>query len=173
MKIKALAKLVKESLYLTIYNITDSQGVVTQWVSNGFAIYPLNGFPILSTEQLLRMMDIPEKDHGSYTANMENNDDIKSDMRIKFQEFWETESEDTALEDNDDLQINWMGEQYMFLFDRSTSEIYLFSTKILSPLSRADELPRFYIRDSMIAIKQGFCLIGLTAASSLKNQSGV
>ena len=62
MIIKAIAKLCKETRNITIF---EEEGG-TQWISNGYAAFPLHNMPELDTSTVLTVFDIPEKDRGKY-----------------------------------------------------------------------------------------------------------
>lgn len=173
MKIKAFAALVKQTKILNIYNVADAEGTITQWASNGIAMYPMVGLPLVDTLQLLRMMDIPEKDNKAYSLSSFNYFEIPEELKQKLVEFWASEGEGTDLGCNDSLVIDWMGDTMVMLYDRNTGAVYPMMIKYLKPLSKADDRPMFFYRSGMIAIKNGLLLQGLVYAGSLAYQSAM
>lgn len=61
MKLKKIAARCKDRATLLLWDVVDSTGAVTQWVSNGAAAWPLYGLPIFRTDELARIFDIPDK----------------------------------------------------------------------------------------------------------------
>lgn len=61
MKIKKVSKLVKTDKILCLYNVPDQDGCVRQWCGTDRAVFPMDGLPYLSIEQLLAVLDIDEK----------------------------------------------------------------------------------------------------------------
>lgn len=173
MKIKAFAALVKQTKILKIYNVLDAEGVITQWASNGIAFYPMAGLPLVDTLQLLRMLDIPEKDNKGYAQEIYDCNDIPEEIKPKFAEFWESEGEGTDLGCNDSLVIDWLGDTMVMLYEHNTGAVYPMMIKYLKPLSKADDRPMFFYRSGMIAIKSGLLLQGLVYAGSLAHQSAM
>lgn len=70
MKIKELAKCARADGLMTLLDETDEDGlVVRQYVMlPERAIFPLDGMPIMSDEQLLRIMDVPEEKRSAYSV---------------------------------------------------------------------------------------------------------
>ena len=66
MKINAIAAALKKDYSLIVY--TDG---VTQWLSNGFAVYLANNLPpITSAEQLCAILGISDEQEGKYTIRI-------------------------------------------------------------------------------------------------------
>ena len=61
MKLKKVTSLCSKSKCYRLYDKIDSTGEVTQWLGDGYAMYPLNGLPILDEESLCAVFDISEK----------------------------------------------------------------------------------------------------------------
>ena len=171
MKIKALAALVKETGILNIYNVVDAEGVVTQWAGDIKAIYPLHGYPIVDASQLLRMMDIPEKDHKKYATQTLENAEIMESFRPKFNEYWDGESDDADLRLDSSIIISWMDDHMYILYGQDGQFVCALQTSLLKPLSKAEDEPRFFRRGDIIAIKQGLLLAGLVSPIRLSIKS--
>lgn len=65
MIIKKIAKLCKRAGAVVLWYDKRHD---TQWISNGSAAWPLYGMPILDTENVLTVLDIPEKDWPKITV---------------------------------------------------------------------------------------------------------
>lgn len=61
MKLKKAVGLCMQTGNLTLFNHTDGDGVLTQWISDGRACYPLLGMPYLDEDTVCTVFDIPEK----------------------------------------------------------------------------------------------------------------
>lgn len=61
MKLKKVVALCNKAKGFRLFDKIDSTGEITQWLGDGYAIYPLNGLPILDEETLCAVFDISEK----------------------------------------------------------------------------------------------------------------
>lgn len=62
MKIKSIAAIRKKSKRVVLYSKRDAEGdIVQQYISDGSAVYPVLGLPVLDEESILTIFDIPEK----------------------------------------------------------------------------------------------------------------
>lgn len=62
MKIKSIAAICKKSKRVVLYSKRDAEGdIVQQYISDGSAVYPVFGLPVLDEESILTIFDIPEK----------------------------------------------------------------------------------------------------------------
>ena len=65
MKLKKVAALCNSvSIYRLYDQLDGNTGAVRQWLGDAGAIYPLDGLPLLSEQELYRMFDVPEKKQG-------------------------------------------------------------------------------------------------------------
>ena len=62
MKVKKIAAQVKARGILILYDHTDAEGVLSQWIGTGAAAYPITGMPYLEPEHLVNMLDLSKKD---------------------------------------------------------------------------------------------------------------
>ena len=65
MKIKKIAALCSREGVFHLASKTDREGVVTQWLGDGGAFYPLLGAPVLDEAGLCTMFDITGKKRDS------------------------------------------------------------------------------------------------------------
>ena len=61
MKLKKVVALCNKEKQYILFDKLDSTGKITQWLGDGYAIYPLIGLPILDEETLCAVFDISEK----------------------------------------------------------------------------------------------------------------
>ena len=66
MKIKSIAAICKKNKNIAIFErYSDDGDILTQYISDGSAVYPVVGLPQLDKESLLTIFDVPEKDRGN------------------------------------------------------------------------------------------------------------
>lgn len=146
MKIKSIAGLMKARKQIVLLN--DEHGC--QWISDGRACYPLYGMPELDKENILTVMDIPEKDREKYTVRHEN-----TPIKFNFGDSDDTERELLPQL----LTIGYGGSVYIPA--RTSLGLQFIDPDYLKPLS--DKPFELYERESIngeiyIAIKSGFVL---------------
>ena len=61
MKIKKVVALCLTTKRVCLFNHVDEDGVITQWLGDGSAFYPLNGVPFLEEETFCTVFDVPEE----------------------------------------------------------------------------------------------------------------
>ena len=61
MKLKKIAAICKAEGTAILWDVTDSEGVVHQWICAGGSSYPVEGLPYLTQEQMTRVLDLSEK----------------------------------------------------------------------------------------------------------------
>ncbi|QIB68598.1 hypothetical protein Ami103574_04350 [Aminipila butyrica] len=59
MKIKAIAKLCKESKFIQLIDVPSGSSC-RQWIGNGGAAYPITGLPYLDEQSIYTVFEIPE-----------------------------------------------------------------------------------------------------------------
>ncbi len=70
MKLKKVVGLCMQTGRLCLFNHTDEDGVLTQWLSDGAALYPMDGMPHLDEDTVCTVFDIPEKKQEKMMINM-------------------------------------------------------------------------------------------------------
>ena len=69
MKIKSIAAICKKNKNIAIFErYSDDGDILTQYIGDGSAVYPVVGLPQLDKESLLTIFDVPEKDRDNYIA---------------------------------------------------------------------------------------------------------
>lgn len=67
MKIKSIAAICKKNKNIVIFErYSDDGDILTQYIGDGSAVYPVIGLPPLDAESLLTIFDVPEKDRDNY-----------------------------------------------------------------------------------------------------------
>ena len=67
MKIKSIAAICKKNKNIAIFERYSNDGdILTQYIGDGSAVYPVVGLPQLDKESLLTIFDVPEKDRDNY-----------------------------------------------------------------------------------------------------------
>ena len=61
MKLKKVLSICKANGLYYLYDRIDRSGEITQWLGDGYAIYPLDGLPILDEESFCAVFDITGK----------------------------------------------------------------------------------------------------------------
>lgn len=65
MKIKSIAAICKKNKNIAIFErYSDDGDILTQYIGDGSAVYPVVGLPQLDKESLLTIFDVPEKDRA-------------------------------------------------------------------------------------------------------------
>lgn len=67
MKLKAIATIFKRNKFLCIWNAPNG----TQWITNGAAVYSMEGMPELSPATVLKIFDIPEDKQSEWNCKVE------------------------------------------------------------------------------------------------------
>lgn len=67
MKIKSIAAICKKNKNIAIFErYSDDGDILTQYIGDGSAVYPVVGLPPRFLESLLTIFDVPEKDRDNY-----------------------------------------------------------------------------------------------------------
>lgn len=69
MKIKSIAAICKKNKNIAIFErYSDDGDMLTQYIGDGSAVYPVIGLPPLDAESLLTIFDVPEKDRALHCS---------------------------------------------------------------------------------------------------------
>lgn len=155
MKLKKVASLCTESKIFRMYDRTDADGVVEQWLGDASTAYPMRGLPYLDEENLYRIFDVPEKtrekmffNHGPMPEGI-NVDDFANGERL---------AEDSG------MTISFGGTVLLPL--RYSGGILYIQTKYLAPLDDQLNYLQLYVRRTesggrYIAAKAGMLLVAV------------
>ena len=155
MKIKRIAAICSRAGIFQLWNKIDGEGVVSQWLGDGNAIYPLNGLPLLDKDSLCAMFDIPEKKREKLIIQCE-------DM---------PEAIDTA--DSDPLEILLEGKEMTIGYEgrqmiplQTKDGVIFIGEQYLEPLADEMDLLSLYERKTpkgahYVAVKAGMMLRGI------------
>ncbi len=67
MKLKAIATIFKRFKYLRIWYMPDGE----QWITNGAAVYSMEGMPTLTPAAVLKIFDVPEDKQEEWNCDVE------------------------------------------------------------------------------------------------------
>lgn len=151
MKIKSIAAICKKRKCVMILNNLSDTGMVTQYIGDGVAYYPVYDLPLLDEESVLTIFDVPEKQRENWAA-----------MAVEPNGF--------HLEDTDTQErfVEEMGVSVVFngvaLKPFQTKEGVIFvDSKYLAPFSDVWDIVQFFERrtdggQSYIVAKAGFMI---------------
>ncbi len=132
MKLKAIATIFKRFKFLRIWDTPSG----SQWITNGAAVYSMEGMPKLSPATLLKIFDIPEDKQSEWTCKAEPMPadiyKICADYRIV----------KTPL-DQKETTFQWKGTTYVLLCG-SNGEIVPIDGKYIKPLEDEMDYLRFF-----------------------------
>lgn len=154
MKIKKIAALCSREGVFHLASKTDQEGVVTQWLGEGGAFYPLLGAPVLDEASLCTLFDITGKKRDSTIVRCEemskrlNVDDLNpGDIRLEPEE----------------LSICYRGATILPL--RGTAGTICINEKYLEPLDDERKLLELYSRTAngrtYVVVKAGMMVRGI------------
>lgn len=90
MKLKKVASLCSENKMFILFDRVDKNGEVTQWLGDGVGFYPILGLPILDTDNICTMFEVPAKKQEKCTfrqqempENINVADDDVSDWQLE------------------------------------------------------------------------------------------
>ncbi|WP_217958111.1 hypothetical protein [Acutalibacter muris] len=167
MKLKKVTSLCGKSKCYRLFDKIDSTGEITQWLGDGYAIYPLNGLPILDEESLCAVFDISEKQRENISVR-----------RAAMPESVNTDDTDPAervLKD-DDFSIIYGGTELQPL--KTRNGIMLIQRKYLAPLEDVLDMVQLYERvtpdgQSYIAAKTGLLIAAVIFPYNVVNEKFV
>lgn len=167
MKLKKVTSLCGKSKCYRLYDRIDSAGEITQWLGDGYAIYPLNGLPILDEESLCAVFDISEKQRDNIIIRRE---EIPPATNADH-----TDPAERVLSD-DDFSIIYGGTELKPL--KTRNGITFIQSKYLSPLEDVLEVVQLYERVtpdglSYIVAKTGLLIAAVIFPYSVVNEKFV
>lgn len=132
MKLKAIAKLIKDNKF--IYTVEESD--TSFWLGNGTAIYLVDGLPLMTNEQLMVMFEVPEKDIPKY--HFSNN--LKFNQQIERKDCIQAESIALPLE----MKLQYSG--YSLIPLKTEAGLICIEEQYLKPLAALDQGYELYLR---------------------------
>ena len=152
MKIKAVERIVKNVRQIRIHN--DPR--YGQWIEAGGAMYPLEGLPRISGDQLLALLDVPEDKRNGYEV-------INSDTLPRLFDYEDSTEKEEALETSF-IRINYCGT--VFEAVATDSGMVFIDIKLLKPFDDLENGIALFERrtvsgDTYIAVKSGLLLKGI------------
>ena len=149
MKIKAIEAICKQHKHITLYNTSD----FGQWISAGSAVYPLNGLPRLTEDNLFTIFDIPDEKRSKFYI------ESKSERPLMYE--FEDASDSESLIEIYPMNIGGI----LVPIVTSLGVVYIHN-KYLVPFKDSERGVDLYERindagELYIAVKEGFMLCGL------------
>lgn len=157
MKMKEIASLCKKSKRIYLYNVPDaSNEVVTQWIGNGSAVYPLYGVSYLDKKTILQVFDIPEDKHSSYFFH--ENEELPKGINFMDADEFEVKTERYG------FPLILSGE--VIQPHTVADSIAFFDLKYLAPVNSGDYSPDIFERltdkgTPYYALKIGMLIVGI------------
>ena len=167
MKLKKVVALCNKAKGFRLFDKIDSTGEITQWLGDGYAIYPLNGLPILDEETLCAVFDISEKQRENIIVRRS---EMPEAVNVD-----DTDPAERVLCD-DDFSIIYGGAELQPL--KTRSGIIFIQRKYLAPLEDVLDMIQLYERvtpdgQSYIAAKAGLLIAAVIFPYSVINEKFV
>jgi len=161
MKLKALGTLCKRKKYFCLYNQLDQnrinadENIRGQWLGTKGAIYPLEGLPQLTTENIVAMFDITEKQREKIF--------FKTDIfpiHVNVDDLWE----DEILLDRELFEMYYNGLTIRPVI--TSNGIEFLDSSFFAPLADVEDSISLYERKTsegktFFAVKMGFMIVAV------------
>lgn len=153
MKIKSIAAICKKNKNIAIFErYSDDGDILTQYIGDGSAVYPVVGLPKLDKESLLTIFDVPEKDRDNYFVKT-----LGVPAGISFEDTDETERH----VEREGISIIYSGRTLKPI--RTTRGLVFIESRYLSPVADVLDVLELYERITphgtpYIVAKAGFLL---------------
>lgn len=154
MKIKGIFAVCKKNKQVILFNRYNNDGeTVEQYISDGYAVYPLSGLPVLDEESILTIFDVPEKQ--------------REDWRVECKpvpegiNFRDTDNGERIIEKQGDIAVAYAGKTLKPL--QTHHGLIFIEGRYLAPVSDVLDVMELYERrmqsgQSYIVAKAGFML---------------
>ena len=167
MKLKKVVALCNKAKGFRLFDKLDSTGEITQWLGDGYAIYPLIGLPILDEETLCAVFDISEKQRENIVVRRS---EMPEAVNVD-----DTDPAERVLSD-DDFSIIYGGAELQPL--KTRNGITFIQRKYLAPLEDVLDMVQLYERvtpdgQSYIAAKAGLLLAAVIFPYKVVNEKFV
>lgn len=153
MKIKSIAAICKRNKRIVLFNKYGEDGeTMSQYISDGYGIYPICGLPEMDEESILTIFDIPEKDREKWF--------VEYALPPKEINFEDTDESERPIEE-ENISIMYAGRVLKPL--KTRRGLAFIDSRYLSPLSDVLDALGFYERITpygtpYIVAKDGFLL---------------
>ena len=167
MKLKKVVALCNKAKGFRLFDKLDSTGEITQWLGDGYAIYPLIGLPILDEETLCAVFDISEKQRENIVVRRS---EMPEAVNVD-----DTDPAERVLSD-DDFSIIYGGAELQPL--KTRNGITFIQRKYLAPLEDVLDMVQLYERvtpdgQSYIAAKAGLLIAAVIFPYKVVNEKFV
>lgn len=168
MKIKSIAAICKKNKNIAIFErYSDDGDILTQYIGDGSAVYPVVGLPQLDKESLLTIFDVPEKDRDNYFVKT-----LGVPAGISFEDTDETERH----VEREGISIIYSGRTLKPI--RTTHGLVFIESRYLSPVADVLDVLELYERRTAegapyIVAKAGFLLQAVIMPYDVINQQFV
>lgn len=163
MKIKKIASLCSQAGMFDLLNKTDRGGVVTQWLGDGCAFYPLLGAPMMDKDSLCTMFDVTGKKRDNMIVRC---DEMSEKMNVD-----DLNSGDIRLEPEG---VSICHEGLTILPLRGANRTFCIQEKYLEPLDDERELLELYSRpmgeETHVVVKAGMMIRAVIAPFLVKDK---
>lgn len=165
MKIKSIAAICKKNKNIAIFErYSDDGDILTQYIGDGSAVYPVVGLPQLDKESLLTIFDVPEKDRDNYFVKT-----LGVPAGISFEDTDETERH----VEREGISIIYSGRTLKPI--RTTRGLVFIESRYLSPVADVLDVLELYERRTAegtpyIVAKAGFLLQAVIMPYDVINQ---
>lgn len=155
MKIKKIATQCKEAGNIILFNVTDKEGCVSQWISNGYGVYPITGMPYMQMEHLITMFEITDKQLEKIRTSSH-----EAPSTIDFSDI----CGDEIIAEREKINIISAGK--VLLPVTASGHTYFINKEYLKPIQTPLEDTELYLRKSpdgtpYFAVKAGLMLVGI------------
>lgn len=167
-KIKSIAAICKKNKNIAIFErYSDDGDILTQYIGDGSAVYPVIGLPQLDKESLLTIFDVPEKDRDNYFVKT-----LGVPAGISFEDTDETERH----VEREGISIIYSGRTLKPI--RTTRGLVFIESRYLSPVADVLDVLELYERRTAegmpyIVAKAGFLLQAVIMPYDVINQQFV
>lgn len=157
MKLKEIAAMCKKDKKIVVRNISNSDGVVTQWIGTWSALYRISGLPYLSETAIYKIFDIPDDktcEYG-YAASTICPEDEEYKLFVDF-----APGDAESLNDLTKSVIDIHYAPYTYILFCYEQRYIFIRAEFLKP-AWALESESYFKRYSAVAVKQGMLIEGL------------
>lgn len=155
MKIQKITKQCREKGIVLLYDYTDGAGVITQWISNGCACWPVDGLPYLELDHITRIMELTDKQMDKMSLQKQ-----PAPQTLDFSDAAPGE----VLLDPERIAFSWSGKILQPV--SCGAKTYLIDRSLLEPIVAEYDNTELWMRRSTdggvyFAVKAGMMLVGM------------